>query len=103
MCDKLNLDETLEKFQNGERRYDEDPYFKATINSIVSGLGVYGILDHTLKELSILRERYNERAAEWSKASHDYQIKIEILETEIESWKPWTSTDRGIKKNRKNY
>lgn len=50
----LNLDEILALFENGERRYENDPSFKAVVDSLKMGLGVYGVLDHVLKERSSL-------------------------------------------------
>lgn len=50
------LEDILEQFQNGERRYDEDPIFKSTVDSLKAGLGVYGVLDRVLKDYAALRE-----------------------------------------------
>lgn len=44
-----NLNEILEKFENGERRYNEDPIFAEVIKSLYMGIGVYAVLDHVLK------------------------------------------------------
>jgi hypothetical protein len=54
----LNLDEILALFENGERRYAEDPIFKSVANSLKMGLGVYAVLDHTLKEHSLLTAKF---------------------------------------------
>ena len=58
-----NLDEILEKFQNGDRRYEEDPIFKSAVDSLVKGLGVYAVLDHTLKELNRMHQVAAEQRA----------------------------------------
>lgn len=67
----LNLQDILDMFQNGERRYAEDPAFKAAIDSLKMGLGVYAVLDHTLRDKSLanakvfeLRELLNKRCTE---------------------------------------
>ncbi len=49
------LDEILENFQNGERRYEQDADFKAAVNSLKAGVGVYAVLDHMLRENNSLR------------------------------------------------
>jgi hypothetical protein len=54
----LNLDEILALFENGERRYAEDPIFKSVADSLKMGLGVYAVLDHTLKEQTLIRGNY---------------------------------------------
>lgn len=53
----LNLDDILELFENGERRYEEDPAFKAVADSLKMGLGVYAVLDHTLKAKNYLANK----------------------------------------------
>lgn len=52
----LNLQDLLDMFQNGERRYAENPAFKAAIESLRGGLGVYAVLDHVLKDRSALSD-----------------------------------------------
>jgi len=54
----LNLDQLLELFQNGEHRYNDDQAFKAVIDSLKMGLGVYGVLDHVLAESARVKEMH---------------------------------------------
>jgi len=58
--EKLTLTEILDKFQNGEQRYDKDAYFKEAVTAIHLGVGVYAILDRVLKEHLILMNLHNE-------------------------------------------
>lgn len=76
----LNLDEILSLFENGERRYAEDPIFKSVADSLKMGLGVYAVLDHTLKEvnrlnvlLSHTKSCYNERIVKYEKLERECQ------------------------------
>lgn len=55
------LKDILEKFQNGENRYEADPLFKTAIDSLQAGIGVYAVLDHCLKENSKLRLKTTEQ------------------------------------------
>jgi len=50
----LNLSDILVQFENGELRYDEDPVFRSIADSLKMGLGVYGVLDHMIKERNAL-------------------------------------------------
>ena len=50
------VSETLEKFNNGEQRYEDDSNFKEAVLSISLGVGVYAVLDKTLNQLRVLRE-----------------------------------------------
>ena len=50
------INETLEKFNNGEQRYQDDQNFKEAVDSLSAGIGVYAILDKTLNQLRVLRE-----------------------------------------------
>lgn len=59
--EKLTLDEILERFQNGEQRYDTNAYFKAAVTAIYSGVGIYAVLDRVLKEHVILMHLHNEQ------------------------------------------
>jgi len=74
--------EILEKFQNGETRYNEDPFFNAAVQSLLKGLGVYAVLDKVLREHKALRAAYtaerleNERLA---KSFDDYRQYINDL------------------------
>lgn len=54
----LNLEQILDQFQNGERRYNDDEAFKAAIDSLKMGLGVYGVLDHILAESTRIKEMH---------------------------------------------
>jgi len=64
--------EILEKFQNGETRYNGDPFFNAAIQSLLKGLGVYAVLDKVLREHKALRAAYeleresNKRLTDWN-------------------------------------
>ena len=49
------LNETLEKFNNGEQRYEEDQNFKEAVDSLAAKIGVYAVLDKTLNQLRVLR------------------------------------------------
>jgi len=46
--EKIQLADVLEKFVNGEERYNADPVFKKVIDSLVGGIGVYAVLDAVL-------------------------------------------------------
>lgn len=46
------LMEILEKFENGETRYCQDPRFKNTVDCLRMGVGVYAVLDSTLKNFA---------------------------------------------------
>lgn len=81
----LNLQDILNMFQNGERRYAEDPAFKAAVDSLKMGLGVYAVLDHVLKDQSTLRHNLKE-ATEHLRLAND----------EIESWK---DANEGLRQN----
>lgn len=48
--------ETLEKFQNGEARYIDDPVFCTVVNKLAGGLGPFAVLDRVLKEFKDSRE-----------------------------------------------
>ena len=50
------ITETLEKFNNGEQRYEDDQNFKEAVDSLANGIGVYAVLDKTLNQLRVLRE-----------------------------------------------
>lgn len=56
MSTQTNLEIILDQFENGERRYGEDPNFKSAVDSLKMGLGVYAVLDHYIKENNRLRE-----------------------------------------------
>lgn len=58
--EKLTLEEILERFQNGEQRYDTNGYFKEAVTAIHSGVGIYAVLDRVLKEHVILMHLHNE-------------------------------------------
>lgn len=55
----LNKDEILEKFQNGEQRYQDDKTFAEVVDSLAGGLGVYAVLDSAVKQLSIRGRMYD--------------------------------------------
>jgi len=59
--EKLTLDEILERFQNGEQRYDTNAYFKEAVTAIHSGVGIYAVLDRVLKEHVILMHLHTEQ------------------------------------------
>lgn len=46
------LIEILEKFENGEIRYMQDPRFSFVIGCLFKGVGVYAVLDSTLKNFA---------------------------------------------------
>lgn len=48
--------EILEKFQNGEARYIDDPVFCTAVNKLAGGLGPFAVLDRVLKEFKDSRE-----------------------------------------------
>lgn len=50
------ITETLEKFNNGEQRYQDDQNFKEAVDSLAAKIGVYAVLDKTLNQLRVLRE-----------------------------------------------
>lgn len=57
---KLNLEQTLDMFQNGEQRYDKDGYFREAITALQAGIGVHAVLDRVLKEHVILMRLHSE-------------------------------------------
>jgi len=59
--EKLTLEEILERFQNGEQRYDKDAYFKEAVTAIHVGVGPYAVLDRVLKEHIILMNLHAEQ------------------------------------------
>lgn len=61
-----SITETLEKFNNGEQRYEDDPNFKEAVDSLAAKIGVYAVLDKTLNQLRVLREIHT-RTVEQSK------------------------------------
>lgn len=86
----LNLDEILALFQNGERRYSEDPAFKAVADSLKMGLGVYGVLDHTLIEHIRVKENHINLIRRYSALESQISMlngHIEKLNDEVASWK----------------
>jgi len=70
------LIEILEKFQNGETRYNEDPFFNAAIQSLLKGLGVYAVLDKVLREHKALRAAYESE-----------RLENERLKADVDYWK----------------
>jgi hypothetical protein len=50
------LAEELEKFENGPQRYDSHASFAAALNSLSHGLGVYAVLDNTLRRVALLNQ-----------------------------------------------
>ena len=44
-----SLQDIKDKFQNGDHRYETDKNVKAAIDALRAGVGVYAILDTTLK------------------------------------------------------
>jgi hypothetical protein len=65
----LNLEDLLDRFENGELRYGRDEVFKNAIDSLKLGVGVYAVLDHTLKEINRLNEILNYHDENNKKAS----------------------------------
>lgn len=57
---KETLDQIIDKFQNGEQRYDKDGYFREAITSLQAGIGVYAVLDRVLKEHVVLMRLHSE-------------------------------------------
>jgi len=58
--EKLTLDEILERFQNGEQRYDSNAYFKEAVTAMLAGASPYMVLDRVLREHVILMHLHNE-------------------------------------------
>jgi hypothetical protein len=56
------LAEELEKFENGAQRYDSQASFAAALNSLSHGLGVYAVLDNTLRRVALLNQANQELA-----------------------------------------
>lgn len=48
------LAEELEKFENGAQRYETSDAFKVALNSLSHGLGVYAVLDNSLRKIEML-------------------------------------------------
>jgi len=89
---KLNLEDILEMFQNGEARYDKDSYFKEAISAIHAGVGVHAILDRVLKEHTILMNLHNEAINKNRVAVGE----IQRLSDEVLSWKDANENLRTI-------
>lgn len=51
-----DITETLERFNNGGQRYEDDQNFKEAVDSLAAKIGVYAVLDKTLNQLRVLRE-----------------------------------------------
>lgn len=45
-----NKQDVIEKFNNGEQRYENDQYFKETVIALSYGVGVYTVLDKCLRD-----------------------------------------------------
>lgn len=80
---KETIADILERFQNGEQRYDKDGYFREAITSIHLGIGPMAVLDRVLKEHTILMHLHSESVNRERVATS----KIQILEDEVASYK----------------
>lgn len=76
----LNLDEILALFENGERRYAEDPIFKSVADSLKMGLGVYAVLDHTLKDLANCRLTHRATSESYKELMDSYDRLVQDLD-----------------------
>jgi len=95
--EKLTLAEILERFQNGEQRYDTNGYFKEAITAMLSGASPYMVLDRVLREHVILMHLHSEQVnknrvavAEVGRLATQVgedDILIQRLEDEIKSYK----------------
>lgn len=54
-----NVQDILDKFQNGDRRYTEDPVFKEVVYSLKAGIGAYAVLDGILRAYAANRSLAN--------------------------------------------
>lgn len=52
----MGTQEIVDKFNNGEQRYEDDQNFKEAVDSLAAKIGVYAVLDKTLNQLRVLRE-----------------------------------------------
>jgi hypothetical protein len=59
-----DLTEILDKFQNGERRYQEDEAFKNAIDSLAAGISPYAVLDSSLRRLASAAELLAQKTLE---------------------------------------
>lgn len=66
--------ETLEKFNNGEQRYEDDPRFKEAVDSLAARIGVYAVLDKALNELRVLRRLQSETVAQNHRLAEELDI-----------------------------
>lgn len=78
-----NLREVLERFQNGEQRYEQDKHFTDVITVLQSGVGVYAVLDRVLKERAVLLHLHNETLETLRASIAENQRLID----EVESYK----------------
>jgi len=80
----LNLDEILALFENGERRYAEDPAFRSAADSLKMGLGVYAVLDHVMRDAANFRLVVLELGAKGAKENERLSQRVGELNAENE-------------------
>jgi hypothetical protein len=94
-----DLETILALFENGERRYDEDPAFKAVCDSLKMGLGVYAVLDHQIKEVERLRNTLKDKQDHINgliHASEGDQDYMDMIKKENHDLKRQLETLKGI-------
>lgn len=73
------MSDLTDRFENGETRYFQDLNFKQAIDCLSTGVGVYAVLDGTLKKLA-RAEMANEKISEACRlALHEKAELIEAL------------------------
>lgn len=51
----MGTQDVVDKFVNGESRYETQEVFKTAVDALAGGLGVYAVLDSTLAQLAASR------------------------------------------------
>lgn len=86
------LYEILEKFENGHERYWQDLNFAQVVDGLRLGLGVYAVLDGTLKKLARAEVATTNTAEALRLALHEKAELTEALaQLEKENKELWNS------------
>lgn len=78
------LKEVLEKFNNGESRYDDDLNFKEAADSLAARIGVYAVLDknlRTLRDLRALQVKTAEENRRLADVVASYKDALELMQS----------------------
>lgn len=78
------LRDILEKFENGIDRYEKDPGFKITIDSLVHGIGIYAVLDSVLKASKMTQDMN----ASYCSEINDLRNELCRVRNELQYYRP---------------